>query len=86
MAYVAKVKVRYRNDDTGREIQLPGVLTEGGVLISHLRYLASEPTKSASWRERSVFAMRDTSCRVLLQFRCNSAWSYHGQRAHDRCT
>ena len=63
MAYVAKVKVRYRNDDTGREMQLPGVLTEGGVLISHLRYLASEPTKSASWRERSVFAVR-----ILIQY------------------
>ena len=63
MAYVAKVKVRYRNDDTGREIQLPGVLTEGGVLISHLRYLASEPTKSASWKERSVFAVR-----ILIQY------------------
>lgn len=58
MAYATKVKVRYRNDDTGREIQLPGVLTQGGVLISHLRYLASEATKSASWKDRSVFAVR----------------------------
>lgn len=58
MAYVAKVNVRYRNDETGREIQLPGLLTQGGVLVSHLRYLADQQTKSASWRERSAFAVK----------------------------
>lgn len=58
MTYVTKVKVRYRNDETGREIQLPGLLTQGGVLLSHLRYLASEQTKSASWKERSTFAVK----------------------------
>ncbi|RAI71901.1 site-specific integrase [Pseudomonas fluorescens] len=58
MAYVTKVKIRYRNDDTGREILLPGLLTQNGVLLSHLRYLASEQIKSASWKERSVFAVK----------------------------
>lgn len=58
MAYVTKVTVRYRNDDTGREIQLPGLLTQGGMLVSHLRYLASEQTKSASWKERSAFSVK----------------------------
>lgn len=63
MAYVTKVKVRYRNDDTGRETQLPGLLTQSGVLVSHLRYLASEQTKSASWKERSTFAVK-----LLIQY------------------
>lgn len=58
MAYVTKVKVRYQNDDTGREIQLPALLTQDGVLISHMRYLASEQIKSASWKERSTFAVK----------------------------
>lgn len=63
MAYVTKVKIRYLNDETGREIQLPGLLTQGGVLISHLRYLASELTKSASWKDRSTFAVK-----LLIQY------------------
>jgi site-specific recombinase XerD len=63
VSYATKVKVRYRNDDTGREVQLPGLLTEGGILISHLRYLASELPKSESWRERSVFATK-----LLIQY------------------
>ncbi|CDF93883.1 MULTISPECIES: gamma-mobile-trio recombinase GmtY [unclassified Pseudomonas] len=58
MAYVTKVIVRYRNDDTGREVQLPGLLTQAGILISHLRYLASKRIKSESWKERSTFAVR----------------------------
>jgi len=57
MAYVVKVKSRYRNDQTGKELLLPALLTEGGVIISHLRYLASKPGKSASWRERAAFAV-----------------------------
>ncbi|MAL35684.1 site-specific integrase [Pseudomonas sp. Choline-3u-10] len=59
MGYALKVRARYRNDATGRELRFPVVLTEGGVLISHVRYLASSPFiyKSASWRERSVFSV-----------------------------
>lgn len=63
MAYVTQVKVRYRNDKTGREIQLPGLLTQGGVLVSHLRYLVSEQIKSSSWKERSTFAVK-----LLIQY------------------
>lgn len=57
MAYIIKIKSRYRNDRTGREILLPALFTENGLLISHLRYLASKPGKSGSWRERSSFAI-----------------------------
>lgn len=57
MAYVIKVKARYRNDQTGRELLLPAIFTESGLLLSHIRYLASRPKMSASWYERSAFAI-----------------------------
>lgn len=57
MGYVIKIRVKYRNDDTGRLLQLPAALTDNGVIISHLRYLASNANKSASWRERSIFSL-----------------------------
>lgn len=60
MAYVLKVKAKYRGDNNGREVDLPALLTQDGVLISHLRYLASNRRvkKSESWKERSVFSLR----------------------------
>lgn len=65
MAYVLKVNTVYRSDKTGREVELPGLLTQDGLLISHLRYLASNKNlrRSASWRERSVFA-----CKLLIRW------------------
>lgn len=57
MAYVIKVKTRYRNDQTGRELLLPAIFTESGLLLSHIRYLASRPRMSASWYDRSVFSI-----------------------------
>lgn len=57
MAYVLKVKARYRNDKTGRELRLPAIFTESGLLISHLRYLASHLNNGQSWRDRSTFAV-----------------------------
>lgn len=57
MAYVLKVKARYRNDTTGREVRLPAIVTESGLLLSHLRYLAGKLGKGQSWRERSTFAI-----------------------------
>lgn len=57
MGYAIKIKTRYRNDQTGRELLLPAVFTENGLLISHLRYLSTNARKSASWKERSVFAV-----------------------------
>lgn len=57
MAYALKVKSLYRNDQTGREVPLPAIFTESGLLISHLRYLSERRSKSASWKDRSVFAV-----------------------------
>ncbi|EPN26753.1 gamma-mobile-trio recombinase GmtY [Pseudomonas syringae] len=60
MAFALNINTNYINDNTGREIELPGLLTQDGLLISHLRYLGSsrQVRRSASWRERSRFAMR----------------------------
>ncbi|WP_447747712.1 gamma-mobile-trio recombinase GmtY [Pseudomonas nicosulfuronedens] len=57
MAYVLKVKARYRDDSTGRVLRLPALLTENGLLLSHLRYLAGSSGRGQSWRERSTFAV-----------------------------
>lgn len=57
MAYVLKVKARYRSDNTGRVLRLPALLTESGLLLSHLRYLAKAVNRGQSWRERSTFAI-----------------------------
>lgn len=60
MAFALRINTRYVNDHTGREVELPGLLTNDGLLISHLRYLASSRNlrRSASWRERSIFALK----------------------------
>ncbi|MDC7813829.1 gamma-mobile-trio recombinase GmtY [Pseudomonas idahonensis] len=60
MTVSLKIRTLYQNDNTGREIELPALLTPQGILISHLRFLASTRylKKSASWRERNVFAMK----------------------------
>lgn len=42
---------------TGVRQKLPGILTQDGLLLSHLRYLAAQG-KSESWKERSAFAAR----------------------------
>lgn len=55
--YAIKIKARYRNDQTSRELVLPAIYTESGLLISHLRYLAENAYKSGSWLDRSVFAV-----------------------------
>lgn len=57
MAYVLKVKARYRSDNTGRVLRLPALLTESGLVLSHLRYLAKAVNRGQSWRERSTFAI-----------------------------
>lgn len=58
MAYIIKVKACYQNDRTGRAIKLPALLTESGLLISHLRYLAYNSKKSSSWKEKSTQAVK----------------------------
>jgi len=57
MAFVYKIKTKYSTDLTGRELLLPAICTENGILISHLRYLAENANRSQSWRERSLFSL-----------------------------
>lgn len=65
MPYVLKVIAEYQGDHTGRGVTLPALLTQDGILLSHLRYLADVRFihRSASWRERSVFAVK-----LLIKF------------------
>ncbi len=58
MKYALKIRTRYNNDRTDKELNLPAIYTENGLLISHLRYLADRSYKSAAWQDRSVFAVR----------------------------
>lgn len=62
MAYVLKINTLYQNDKTGREVMLPALITQDGILISLLRFL-SQAKKSASWMERCVYAVQH-----LIQF------------------
>lgn len=60
MAFTLYINTSYVNDNTGREIELPGLLTQDGILISHLRYLAATRNQkySPSWQQRSRFAIK----------------------------
>lgn len=58
MPFVSKIYVNYCDCEVGQIFQLPGLLTEKGLIISHQRYLAWNCNKSESWKERSVFALR----------------------------
>jgi len=55
--YAIRIKTQYRNDQTGKELSLPAIYTDSGLLISHLRYLAVYVSKSGSWKDRSVFSV-----------------------------
>jgi len=58
MAYVQKVNVNYIDCETNNRFLLPALLTERGIIISHLRYLAQNDHKSESWKERSVYSLK----------------------------
>lgn len=58
MPYVKKIKVNYTDCDSGLRFELPGLFTDQGIIVSHLRYLAWFNTKSESWKERSVFSLK----------------------------
>lgn len=58
MAFVKKLYVNYRDCASKEEYELPALLTEKGLIVSHLRYLAWMNNKSSSWRERSVFSLQ----------------------------
>ena len=58
MAYVKKIYVNYKDCTSQSTLVLPCILTEKGVIISHLRYLAWFNSKSESWKERSCYALK----------------------------
>ena len=58
MAYVKKIYTNYKDCASRQVYELPAILTERGVLISHLRYLAWHNAKSEAWKERSSFALQ----------------------------
>ena len=57
MAYVTKIYVNYKDCTAHNTLVLPCILTEKGIIISHLRYLAWFNSKSESWKERSCYAL-----------------------------
>lgn len=58
MKHSLKLAVTYTDTASENQYQLPAVYTRGGILISHLRYLAWYSEKSDSWREKSIFSVR----------------------------
>lgn len=57
MTYQLRLNVNYFEPGAPKPIRLPGIVTEAGVLISHLRYLAANNNKSLSWKKKSVSAV-----------------------------
>ncbi len=57
MAYIKKIYTTYKDCSSQRVLELPAILTEKGILVSHLRYLAWFSHKSESWKERSCFSL-----------------------------
>jgi len=57
MAYQYRVNARYQQKGVNPFIELPGIVTESGLLLSHLRYLAAYQNKSLSWKKTSVTAL-----------------------------
>jgi hypothetical protein len=58
MPFIKKLHVNYTDCDSGLTFELPGLFTEDGLIVSHLRYLAWFNGKSESWKERSVFSLK----------------------------
>ncbi|MEQ1367667.1 gamma-mobile-trio recombinase GmtY [Acinetobacter schindleri] len=58
MPYVKKIYVNYKDCTSQSTLVLPCILTETGIIISHLRYLAWYNSKSESWKERSCYALQ----------------------------
>lgn len=58
MSYVLKIKTNYHSSEIGKVLELPALLTESGLIISHLRYLSQNYFKSESWKERSIYSLK----------------------------
>ncbi|PSV32179.1 MULTISPECIES: gamma-mobile-trio recombinase GmtY [Photobacterium] len=63
MAYSLKRRVSYKVSTASLSHSFPAIFTKSGLLISHLRYLYSNRSKSTSWMERNAFAVE-----LLLKF------------------
>lgn len=57
MTFAIKINAKYHVDGTSKPAHLPAIITERGLLVSHLRYLYHNRFKSHSWREKSVQAL-----------------------------
>ncbi|NNG81336.1 gamma-mobile-trio recombinase GmtY [Acinetobacter sp. ANC 5378] len=57
MAFIKKIYVNYKDCSNNSSFTLPAILTDKGIVISHVRYLAWNNSKSESWKERSCFAL-----------------------------
>lgn len=68
-----KINAKVRLDNTGVAIEFPAILTEGGVLKSHIQYLTHYRSRSKSWADRSAFAV----C-LLLEY-----WEANGDAITD---
>jgi hypothetical protein len=58
VAFIHKIYVNYYDCDRNKGYELPALLTEQGVLISHLRYLSLNFNKSGTWKEKATFAIK----------------------------
>ncbi|RVT37067.1 site-specific integrase [Acinetobacter indicus] len=58
MTYVKDIYVNYKDCTSQTTLVLPAILTESGILVSHLRYLAWNKVKSESWKEQSCYAIK----------------------------
>lgn len=63
MSFVTKIFVNYIDCESNQKFKLPALITESGIITSHLRYLFWNSSKSESWRERSIYALR-----LLIEF------------------
>ncbi|HKM38049.1 MAG TPA: gamma-mobile-trio recombinase GmtY [Thiopseudomonas sp.] len=58
-----RVNAKIKIDNTASLLDLPVIVTNGGILKSHLEYLINHRSRSRSWVDRSVFSVR-----LLLEF------------------
>lgn len=63
MGYQIRVSTRYKQFGSNTYLELPGIVSESGLIISHLRYLAHFDSRSLSWKNKSV-----TSLILLLKY------------------
>lgn len=63
MGYQTRVNTRYKQVGSNTYLDLPGIISESGLIVSHLRYLSHSDSRSLSWKKKSV-----TSLILLLRY------------------